>query len=466
MERTQLPRVSPYPIPELAKFLRPFRVHFYRVESLQVLERYTTGLLADIERKSGAGVARAVAGLSESALYRLLAESEWDATALNRQRIEMMLAQAVAGDGMLVIDDSGMPRQGDGCVGVAPQYCGQLGKIANCQVVVTADYVDPYFAWPALGWLYLPESWCQDPERRQMAQIPPEITFQTKPEIALDLIDQARLAGIPFNLVGADSGYGDNPHFLDELDRRHLGYVFGIASDFGIRLPAEVAEAAARPLPRKRKAGRPRHHPHPDQLAPVHRAEAILAAQPESAWQTITWRMGSQGPLTKQFIAMRVNRSQGDVTGPEGWLIGERAGEHKYYWSNLPADIPLARLAELAHRRPCIERTYQDGKGFTGWGSYPARLWHSYHRHLAIEMLTLGWLILQQPQPAKIEIALEPKPTENADEPVFPLRPGTLPQRGAGTPPGVRIPVHRIGALAGPNRSDRCLTASQPSQTT
>ncbi len=223
-----LPRVSPYPIPELAEFLWPYRKHFYRLESLWVLERYVTGLLAEIEpRKSGAGVAKAVAGLSESALYRLMGETEWDNMTFNKQRIGTMVAQAVAGDGMLIVDDTAYPRKGTKTVGVAHQYCGVLGKTANCQVVVTADYIDPYYAWPALGRLYLPQSWGQDENRRQTAQIPAEITFQTKPQIALDLIDQAQAAGIPFTYVGADSGYGDNSTFLDGLDSRQLLYIEG-----------------------------------------------------------------------------------------------------------------------------------------------------------------------------------------------------------------------------------------------
>ena len=118
-------RISPYPIPELKEFLRPFRPHFYRCESLPVLERYATGLLADIARKSGAGIAEAVAGLSESAVYRLLAQSTWDEAAVNRQRIGIMVAQATAGDGMLVFDETSFPRQG-------PEECRCGPSVLRC----------------------------------------------------------------------------------------------------------------------------------------------------------------------------------------------------------------------------------------------------------------------------------------------------------------------------------------------
>ena len=460
-------RISPYPIPELKEFLRPFRPHFYRCESLPVLERYATGLLADIARKSGAGIAEAVAGLSESAVYRLLAQSAWDEAAVNRQRIAVMVEQATAGDGMLVFDETSFPRQGPKSVGVAHQYCGALGKTANCQVVVTADYLDPYYAWPALGQLYLPEAWCQDPERRATARVPEKLSFHTKPELALLLLDQARAAGIPFAWVGADAGYGDNPNFLDGLDQRQVGCVVGVASDFGVRLLAEVAAVAARPLPVKKQAGRPRTHPHPVQVAPLQRAAAVLASQPETAWHTITWRRGSTGPLTKQFSALRVRRGHADQTGPEGWLIGERPlpgqeGEPKFYWSNLPAATPLARLAELAHRRPGVERGYQDGKGQTGLGDYVARVWHSFHRQLTIEMLVHSWLLLQRAPPATTEIVVEPRPIESPDEPVFPLRSRSVHQRGCRSASGQRIPAQRTGPLVGPKRPNRHRRAGWP----
>jgi hypothetical protein len=203
------------------------------------------------------------------------------------------------------------------------------------------------------------------------------------------------------------------------------------------------------------------------QVAPLHRADAVLASQPEIAWHTITWRMGSTGPLTKQFSALRVRRGHADHTGPEGWLIGERPlpeqeGEPKFYWSSLPATTPLARLAELAHRRPGIERGYQDGKGQTGLGDYVARLWHSFHRQLTIEMLVHSWLLLQQSPPATTEIVIDPRPVQASDEPVFPLRPGPVRQRGRRSASGLRILAQRIGPLVGPKRPNRHRRASWP----
>lgn len=316
-------------------------------------------------------------------------------------------------------------------MGVAPQYCGELGKKANGQVVVTTHYADPYYAWPVNGQLYLPEEWCADQERRRKAAIPRAVAFQTKPTIALALIDEAQRWGVPCHAVVSDSGYGDNPAFLDGLEARGKPYIVQVACNFGVRLPKEVVEAARQPLPAKKKEGRPRKHAHPLQVAPRHRADEILASQLEEAWQTITWRLGSDGPLCKQFLALRVCRAVGDETGTEGWLLGERPlpgkdGEKKFCFSTFPADTPVARLAEVAHRRPCVERGYEDGKDFTGLGDYAARNWNSFHRQLTIDMLVLSWLVLQRPPADNPVIEVEPRPVSTPNEPVFPLRPGTL----------------------------------------
>jgi SRSO17 transposase len=171
--------------------------------------------------------------------------------------------------------------------------------------------------------------------------------------------------------------------------------------------------------------GRPRTHPHPEQVAPLHRADAVLAAQPKAAWQTISWRQGSEGPLTKQFLAVRVHRGVGDTTGPLGWLLGERPlpgedGDEKVSWSDLGEETPLARLAEVAHRRPSVERGYEDGKQLTGLGEYAARTWESFQRHLVLEFLVLSWLALQHPPTSLPLIDPVPLPVGSPEEPVFP----------------------------------------------
>jgi SRSO17 transposase len=315
--------------------------------------------------------------------------------------------------GILVVDDTGLPKQGRASVGVARQYSGTLGKVANCQVVVSAHYVadEPTSSapvpWPLTARLYLPEGWATDAARRRKVHVPAEVAFHTKPDLALTLVDQARTWGVPFATVVADAGYGDNPAFLQGLDDRQLPYVVGVSSTFGGRLPAEVQAAALWVPPRPRGRGQPRQ-PRP---APLYEAHAVLAALPQECWQTIPWREHDDVILRNQFVAVRVHWATGGAqfstshhrvfTGPEGWLLGERPvpgarGEVKWYVSNLPADTPLQRLAELAHSRWPIEQFYEDAKGECGLDDYQGRRWDGLHRHLALVMLAYSFLARQR----------------------------------------------------------------------
>jgi len=233
------------------------------------------------------------------------------------------------------------------------------------------------------------------------------VALQTKPELALVLIDQARAWGVPFAWVVADAGYGDNPNFLQGLEARQLLYVVGVSSTFGVRLPDEVRTAALVLTARSRQRGQPKK-PRP---APLYEAKAILEALPADRWQPITWRDHDDVLLRKQFVAVRVHWATGGPqlstshhrvrTGPEGWLLGERPlpgerGDLKWYVSNLPVDTPLHRLVELAHSRWPIEQFYEDAKGECGLGHYQGRRWDGLHRHLALVMLAYSFMARQR----------------------------------------------------------------------
>jgi SRSO17 transposase len=237
---TRLPRAASEPLPALADFLQPFHIQFCRRESQAALERYLTGLLTDHPRKNCDTLAAIVPGTSEQQLQGLLTTMQWDAAALNRQRVERMLTLPTAGDAVLIFDDTGFLKQGHSSVGVSRQYTGTAGKVTNCQVAVTCQYAERTVAWPIAARLYLSEEWCADTERRTKAHIPAEVQFQTKPEIALALLDQARDWGIPHACVTADADYGDNPNFLDHLETRDERYVVAIRADCGSRLPEEA----------------------------------------------------------------------------------------------------------------------------------------------------------------------------------------------------------------------------------
>lgn len=411
MKTLTLPKSSPDPLPELAAFLEPFAPLFRRATSHRSLERYVTGLLTDLPRKNCETIAQAVTNTSLEQLQHLLTDAAWDPLALDEQRVRLLVKHSPP-QGILVLDDTGLPKQGKASVGVQHQYSGTLGKQGNCQLVVSAQYVvddsttSQPVHWPISARLYLPEVWADDPARCRRVRVPESLTFASKPELALHLLDRATSWGVPFATVVTDAGYGI-PSFLRALGARGVPYVCAIASDFGVRLPNEMQQAVAEPAataPRKR--GQPKK-PRP---APRHDAQAITNTQPVDTWQTVEWREGSRGPLRKQFVALRVHAGTGCArhsathgrswTGPEGWLLGERPlpgeeGELKWFFSSLPADTPVSRLVELAHLRWPIEQFYEDAKGECGLDHFQGRSWEGVHRHLAIVMLAYTFLMLQ-----------------------------------------------------------------------
>jgi SRSO17 transposase len=393
---------SPAELSELQEFLAGFQVRFRRPEGWAALERYTTGLLTELPNKNCDTIAQAVPGTSEQRLQEFLTKMQWDEEDLNRQRVQKMIAEATRGEGVLVFDDTGFPKQGKGSVGVARQYSGTLGKVGNCQIAVTCCYADSQATWPVAVRLYLPQAWAQDPARRQQARVPAEVTFQTKPEIALALLDQAQAWGIPHRCVVADADYGDNPNFLAGLEARQEPYVVAVRTDFQV----SIGSAAT---------------------SPVWRADQLLHSVPRWQWRTVRWRRGTQGWLRKKFVAVWCWRVTSDGHRHRGWLVGERATrgqpeERKDYWSNLPAETPLAELAGLAHRRHAIEQFHEEAKGELGWDQYQGRLWPGFHRHAVTVMLAYSFLVwLERRQQRR------PKRLGRSGDP-FPPSPGAPPQ--------------------------------------
>src|SRR5919108_1466208 len=271
---------SPDELPELQAFLGAFQVRFRRPEGRAALERYTTGLLTELPNKNCDTIAQAVPGTSAQRLQEFLTNMQWDEADLNRQRVQKMIAEATLGDGVLVLDDTGFPKQGQASVGVARQYSGTLGKVDNCQIAVTCCYTDLQATWPVAVRLYLPKDWARDADRRCQARVPAEVAFQTKPESALALLDQARAWGVPHRCVVADADYGDNPNFLAGLEARQERYVVGVRADFRVG-----DERAA--------------------TSPMQRADERLDAGPRAQWRTVYWRQGTTGWLRKKFVTVR-----------------------------------------------------------------------------------------------------------------------------------------------------------------
>lgn len=399
-----VPKAGPRPLDDLETYLEPFAELVLRSESREAMERYATGLLSEVARKTASGIGRCLPNTNGQRLQEFLTRTSWEFRQMDRRRIGHMLEHASVGDGVLIVDDTGLPKKGRCSVGVARQYSGTLGRVDNCQVVVSAHYVDGVFDWPVNARVYLPEEWTEDRERCRKAHVPDRILFRTKGQIGLRLIGEALEAGLCPRAVVSDAGYGDQPSFLDGLEERQLPYLVGISTTASFRLAEQVeADPGDGPPPPYQGRGRPRKAPTLEDRVPTEEAGAILDALPDDAWKKVAWREGSQGPLVKQAALVRVYRTgqRGKHLSTEGWLIGERPlpgrnGDEKFYFAWGLDDEDLIELIGMAHLRWVIERFYQDAKGELGLDDYEGRLWPGLHRHIALVMLAHCYLTLRQ----------------------------------------------------------------------
>lgn len=373
MKQERMPQVPQTPLPELAEFLAPLRVHFTQGPSAETLRQYVSGLLSEHPNKNCDTLAAVMPKMSEQQLQYLLTDMVWDEQALNRQRIAQMLALPCGGDGVLIFDDTGFDKKGCHSVGVARQYTGTVGKITNCQVTVNCHYAERTRAWPVATRVYLPQGWAEDEERRKRAHVPKAVVFQTKAEIALGLLDEANHCGVKHECVTGDADYGDNPNFLNGLAKRQARHVMAVRANFSVVL------------------GR-------GQDRPVRRADEVLVAQPRHAWRSIAWSEGAKGWWRAKVLALRCWRVDGESTRHVGWLIGQRPGrgqhgEWKYFWSDFPPTTPLAVLVEYAHRRHWVEQYHEEAKTELGWDQYQGRRWDGFHRHAVLVMLSYSFLV-------------------------------------------------------------------------
>jgi SRSO17 transposase len=367
---------------------------------------YCTGLLLPGERKSvepmAARIEPARVQAKHQSLHHVVAKAAWDDAALLRAVREQVLP-AIERHGPVrywIVDDTGFPKQGTHSVGVARQYCGQLGKQDNCQVAVSLSVANDQASLPIAYRLYLPEAWAADPVRRAKAEVPEEVGFETKTAIALGQLRQAREQGVPVGIVLGDAGYGDESDFRVGVTELDLRYVLGIRPGTSVWPPGQA------PLPPAPWSGRGRP---PTRLrrSPEHQPVSVkdlALGLPPRAWRTVTWREGSQADLTSRFAALRVRPAHRDTLRsepwPEEWLLiewPEGAEEPAKYWlSNLPPRTALKDLVHTAKARWRIERDYQELKQEIGLGHYEGRGWRGFHHHASLCIAAYGFLVAER----------------------------------------------------------------------
>ena len=369
------------------------------------LTDYCRGLMLPIERKSVEPLAAHMDPYHVSAkhqsLHHFVAKSQWsDDAVLARVQDWTFPRMGLRSGTFWIVDDTGFPKKGKHSVGVARQYCGQLGKQDNCQVAVSLSMASEKASLPVAYRLYLPEEWARDAKRREKAGVPEGLEFATKPEISLEQITQARKSGLTPGPVLADAAYGTNTEFREGVTQLGLLYCVGVQPNVGVWAPG------AGPLPPKPRQNRGRP---PTRLrrGPGHEAVSVRALAQgldESAWRMVSWREGTKGKMRSRFAAVRVRPAHRDERRhqlrEEEWLLIEwptaEAEPTKYWLATLPVKISLKNLVMTAKMRWRIERDYQELKQEFGLGQYEGRGWRGFHHHATLSIAAYGFLTTQR----------------------------------------------------------------------
>ena len=370
------------------------------------LKNYCKGLLLPGERKSIEPMAARLEAENTQAmrqsLHHLVAKAPWsDDLVLEQVRHSVLPAMRKHGPVVAwIVDDTGFPKKGKHSVGVARQYCGQVGKQDNCRVAVSLSVATWSSSLPIAYRLYLPKEWAEASERREKAKVPGEVEFQTKPAIALDQVRAAVAANLDRGVVLADAAYGINTEFRDGLTELNLQYVMGVQSSM------TVWEPGKQPLPAKPRGtmGRP---PRLLQRSTDHQpvsVKQLAMSLPPTAFREITWREGTDRKLQSRFAAVRVRAAHRDYEQaephPEEWLLIEwPRGEKeptKYWVSTLPPTTKLKALIKMAKHRWIIERDYEELKQELGLGHFEGRNWRGFHHHATLCIAAYGFLVAER----------------------------------------------------------------------
>jgi SRSO17 transposase len=370
------------------------------------LKAYCTGLLLPGERKSVEPMAARLCPdhvrQTHQSLHHVVAHAPWsDEDLLEAVRRYTLAAMQKQGPIVAwVVDDTGLVKKGTHSVGVTRQYCGQVGKQENCRVAVSLSLSTAEASLPVAWQLYLPEVWTEDKKRRASTGVPPEIRFQTKPEIALQQLRAAVDRELPHAPVLADAAYGNDTAFRDGITELGLLYAVGIPSSVSVWAPGQA------PLPKRKwkGIGRPTKLLRRDSRHAPLSVRELAMSLPLSAWKIVGWREGTRKTLRSRFAVLRIRPAHRDDWRSEPraqeWLLIEwpraEAEPKKYWLSTLPEDVKLQDLVRLAKHRWIVERDYQELKQELGLGHYEGRGWRGFHHHATLCIAAYGFLVAER----------------------------------------------------------------------
>ncbi len=377
---------------EFEEFHARFASLFARSEPREAARQYLRALLASVERKNCWQMAEMVGADNPQPMQRLLYSAHWEADDARDELQCFVIEQFGDAGGIGVVDETGFLKKGTKSVGVKRQYSGTAGKVENCQVGVFLTYFNGRAYTFLDRRLYLPEDWCADGERRREAQVPDDVRFKTKPQLALEMLEHTWAQGVPMAWVTGDEVYGNAPYLRDAIAEAGKRYVLAVSSTTPVwqgRPPVDE--------PAQGRLGGPRARPRLAKGIPSGQTvAAVTFSLPEETWQRLTVSKGEKGPLTYDWAAVRVVESRDGLPGPDGWLLARRSlsdpTDMAYYLSNAPSETPVEALAEVAAARWSIETTIEEGKGEVGLDEYEVRYWHSWHRHVTLSMMAHAWL--------------------------------------------------------------------------
>ena len=385
------PRVLNRLLPRLKQFMDPFVERLQRSEQRCHARSYVAGLLSDLEDKNVEAIAY-LHDQDRQPLQIFVGKSPWDERPLLSVLAEQVANELGAADGVLVFDPSAFAKKGTESVGVQRQWCGRLGKIENCQVGVYLGYVSTVGHALVDMRLFLPKEWAGDRAWRKKAGVPPQIRFQTRHALALEMLDQQR-SSLPHAWVSGDDEMGRSTQFRQDLRQRNEQYLLAVPSNTLVR------DLAAEPPSYNGRGRRPQ--------APFERVERWCAAVPQDAWSTIDVRDGEKGPLVVEGVKVPVlARTEQRRRGSEETLVvfreqqADGSWKHDYLLSNAALVTPLAEFARVFKAQHRIEECLQRAKGEAGLADYEVRTWEGWHHHQALSLIAT-WFLTQETRRGK-----------------------------------------------------------------